>query len=640
MTFSLGLFAAYPIAASLMVLLVIIVLTITCYFAGQRLKHKKARLAGVLLMNTVAALMVVGLAFDIQITSKQPSMVYLITHGATNQQLEKIDSPQAVFVMRGAAKSVTNSRIFDVATQIDVPSQILSHQDTIDNLFVLGDGLNSSQWQNLQLVMGETFNNVSVKFSASQPRLGLVDMSWPRDLAVGQFVEIKGQLQGSDEPLETKVIYQLHLLDPTGKIIQTTRIKPFERFALSFPAKSIGQWTYRLQLNKNNDSEVLTDEPIAFSVTNPAKLKILIKQSSPSFETRQLKNWAAEFGNQISVLTQISQDKDIRQNINLSATDLAQITSPFIGQALDNFDWLVIDGRALLALKKQPMSALQAAVKKGLGVYIIADNDLINAWPVPAMDWLSDIEIKPLDVANYASIPIWPHSQIEQVMPLVKAKITAVKYTPLVQNNAAQTLVSLSHIGLGQVAVSLINSTYGWQTAGLTEQYSHYWQSVTYALARPQQTPYWLNAAPDSLTLVNQAKQRCLLGIGDSGVTMHNANQQPLLLTHDLVQTEQHCLTVWPTRNGWHKLTWSENTELAEPQNAKQWSLDSWFYAYAEQDWSVWQQAQNHQASENIAQHKDTKRFEEGSVKPLDKSWLWGLLVLSMSLLWLERKLF
>jgi hypothetical protein len=639
-TFSLGLFAAYPIAASLMVLLVTIGLMITSYFAGQRLKNKKARLTGVLVINTVATLMVVGLAFDIQITSKQPSMVYLITHGATDQQLEKIDPQQAVFVMRGAAKSVTNSSIFEVATQIDVPSQILSYRDAIDNLFVVGDGLNSSQWQNLQLVMGKSFTNVSVTFSASKPRLGLVDMSWPKELAVGQFVQIMGQLQGTDEPLAADSIYQVNLLDPAGKIIQTTRVKPFERFALSFSAKSVGQWTYRLQLNQNNNSKVLADEPMAFSVTKPAKLKILIKQSSPSFETRQLKNWAAEFGSQVSILTQISQDKDIRQNINLSATELAQITAPFVDRTLDNFDWLVIDGRALLALKKQSMNALQAAVNRGLGVYIIADNELVSAWPVASMDWLSDIDIQPLEVANYASTPIWPHSQIEQLMPLLKAKITAVKHTPLVQNNIAQTLVSLSHIGLGKVALSLINSTYGWQTAGLSEQYSHYWQSVIHQLARPKQSPYWLKTKPNSLRLVNQGQQKCLLGVTDPGVTVDKTNPLPLILTQDLVQTEQHCLTIWPTKSGWHQLTWSENTGLAAPQNANQWSLDTWLYAYSEKNWSVWQQAKNHQSSQNIAQQQNTQQVVESSVKSLDKSWLWGLLVLSMSLLWLERKLF
>ena len=385
MTFSLGLFATFPIAAAILVLLITSGLIITSYFAGQRLKNKKARLASVLVMNTVAALMILVSAFDLQIANRQPSLVYLITIGTTSQQLEQIDPQQAVFVMRRAAKSVTNSRILDFAIVIDVPSQILSYRDTIDNLFVLGDGLNSSQWQNLQLVMGETFSNISVRFSASKPRLGLFDMSWPKELAVGQVMQIEGQLQSTDEPLAENVIYQLSLLDPAGEITQSIKVKPFENFALNIPAKSTGQWIYRLQVSKNSDAKILADEPIAFSVTAPEQLKILIKQSSPSFETRQLKNWAAKFGSKISVLTQISQDKDIRQNINIRATELEQITAPFIGRTLDNFDWLVIDGRALLALKKQSKNALQAAVNRGLGVYIIADNELVSAWPVTGL---------------------------------------------------------------------------------------------------------------------------------------------------------------------------------------------------------------------------------------------------------------
>jgi hypothetical protein len=112
------------------------------------------------------------------------------------------------------------------------------------------------------------------------------------------------------------------------------------------------------------------------------------------------------------------------------------------------------------------------------------------------------------------------------------------------------------------------------------------------------------------------------------------------MLAQDLVQTEQQCLTIWPTKSGWHQLTWSKNTELADHQNARQGALDSWLYAYTEQNWSVWQQTQNHHASQNIAQQHNTNLLEKQTTKSLDKIWFWGLLILSMSLLWLERKLF
>jgi hypothetical protein len=286
------------------------------------------------------------------------------------------------------------------------------------------------------------------------------------------------------------------------------------------------------------------------------------------------------------------------------------------------------------------MSALQSAVKRGLGLYIIADNELVNAWPAPSLDWLYGLDIQSLDVANYSSTPSWSHSQIEQVMPLVKAKLISTNDRALVQNNLKQILVSHSQIGLGQVSVSLINSTYGWQTAGLTGQYSHYWQSVINKLARPKPPPYWLSSQLDSLTLINQPKQKCLLGVSGSGMTRHNQNSRSLILTQDIVENEQHCLTIWPARDGWHKLTWSEDTESEHVSHAKQSLVDTWLYAYNVQDWSVWQQAKNHQASQRIAQQLNIKRSAESALKSLDKSGLWGMLILFISLLWLERKLF
>ncbi|MGK0268256.1 MAG: hypothetical protein ACI8Y3_000872 [Paraglaciecola sp.] len=650
MTFSLGLFSYYPIAAGVLILLLLIGLAISSYFVSQRLKHKKTRRVSVLIANTVAALAVVGLAFDIQITNKQVSVTYLVTNGATIEQLSQIDKQQPIFIMQGAMgvmeamESISDNNIVDIATAIHIPSQVLSHQPDISNLHVLGDGLSAEQWRDMQLLIGDTFKNISITFSTFKPRIGLINMQWPRELAVGQFIQIKGQLQGSDGPDTVDNIYQVTLVDPIGQIVETIRLKASESFTLSFPATSIGQWVYRLQLSKSGENNPIADEPIAFVVAKPATLRILIKQSAPSFETRQLKNWAAEFGSQISVLTQISQTKDIRQNINMDTETLEQITltanEPFTEQALVNFDWLLIDGRALLTLTAQQTTALQTAIKNGLGMYIITDNELINAWPVPSLDWLLDINLQPLDVANYSAIPYWPHSKIEQAMPLVKANITSARGAYLVQNKEAQILVSHSKIGLGHVAVSLINTTYGWQTSGLTEQYSHYWQSVIYELARPKQSAYWQSTQPNSLTLVNKHMQKCLLGATELGVTTYDQHPYPLILTQDLIQTEQQCLTMWPTNAGWHKLIWSENTTVTDTNNAPTSSVNTWFYAHAEQDWQQWRQVKNQLVSQKIAQQQITKKGEKPSVKSLDKDWVWALLVLSMSLLWLERKLF
>ena len=603
-----------------------------------------------LIANTVAALAVIGLAFDIQITNKQVSVTYLVTNGTTIEQLSQIDKQQPIFIMQGAMdamgamQSISDINIVDIAIAIAIPSQVLSHQPDISNIHVLGDGLSSAQWQDMQLLIGDTFKKISITFSTFKPRIGLINMQWSRELAVGQFIQIKGQLQDSDDPDTVDSIYQVTLLDPVGQIVETIRLKASESFTLSFPATSIGQWVYRLQLSKSGENKPIADEPIAFVVAKPAPLRILIKQSAPSFETRQLKNWAAEFGSQISVLTQISQTKDIRQNINMDTETSKQITlsatETFTEQALDNFDWLLIDGRALLTLTARQTTALQTAIKNGLGMYIITDNELINAWPLPSLDWLLDINLQPLDVASYSAIPYWPHSKIEQAMPLVKANITSASGSYLVQNKEAQILVSHSKVGLGHVAVSLINTTYGWQTSGLAEQYSHYWQSVIYELARPKQSAYWKSTQPNSLTLVNQHMQKCLLGATELGETTYDQHPYPLILAQDFIQTQQQCLTMWPTNAGWHKLIWSENTTVTDTKNAPTSSVNTWFYAHTEQDWQQWRQVKSQLASQKIAQQQITKKGEKPSAKSLDKDWIWALLVLSMSLLWLERKLF
>ena len=138
-------------------MLLVIGLAVAGYFASQRLKQNKTRLAAILLTNTVAALTVLGLAFDIQLTNNQASVTYLVTHGATTEQLEQIvqiDTQQAVFVLRDAVISINNKNILATATLIEIPSQLLSYQPRFENLNVVGDGLSLSHWQDIQLLYG------------------------------------------------------------------------------------------------------------------------------------------------------------------------------------------------------------------------------------------------------------------------------------------------------------------------------------------------------------------------------------------------------------------------------------------------------------------------------------------------------
>ena len=85
---------------------------------------------------------------------------------------------------------------------------------------------------------------------------------------------------------------------------------------------------------------------------------------------------------------------------------------------------------------------------------------------------------------------------------------------------------------------------------------------------------------------------------------------------------------------------WSKSTTLTDTQNSPSFPVNTWFYAHAEQDWQEWRQVKNQLVSQKIAQQQIIKKGDKRSVTSLDKYWVWALLVLSMSMLWLERKLF
>ena len=70
--------------------------------------------------------------------------------------------------------------------------------------------------------------------------------------------------------------------------------------------KNSRQKSTRQKDNEQKSAEVLLKEayvvePVSFNILEPNKVKVVIKQSSPSFETRQLKQWLSHTGNSVKV---------------------------------------------------------------------------------------------------------------------------------------------------------------------------------------------------------------------------------------------------------------------------------------------------------------------------------------------------
>lgn len=634
MRLSLGLFDSHFLLAVGLIMIIIVATLSSLYLASKRLKHQRSRLLLVTVANLTAAAAIMGLAFNLQINNTAAVTTYLITSGAQAEQVNDIDNAEVIYALNKPRISLDASLAQHSFVQLDSISQLFDLKPDIQNLQLIGSGLSKQQWQDLRLLLGDKLKTMNITFMPNQPVMGLVDIQWPKERVEGQFIQLNGRFIGNKA--QPNAIYELSLIDPIGEVLQIERVKNQDSFNFNFAAKSVGQWIYQLQLKQTNRSSPVITEPVAVNVSSAPVVKVLIKQAAPTFETKQFSNWASGFNSKITVLTRISKNKDIRQNFNFTQQEMAELDNPLSKKSLDSFDLMLIDGRSLLALSENQTQALEAAVKSGLGLYIMLDQSLIDAWPSSALNTLSKLAIKPLNAASYAAIPQWQNSKIEQSIALVKAQLTIPAEEVLVTSHLQQPLVSNSRLGMGRVAISLINSTYGWQTSGLNSEYSHYWQHIMYSLARPQRQPYWLEPKLDQLQFVQQRYQSCVVANLSDKTLYHRVNKQklPLLAVPTPLHSEQSCITTWLTSEGWQDL------EIASDQNEGTPSGTSSIYAYRTTDWQAYQKSQNTQLSQQAIKNLTGGAVNQTTIKDLAKHWFWWCLVIACSVLWIERKIF
>lgn len=602
-------------------------------------KRRFARLALVTLFNGLAIVSLIFLLSESYIKTATVSRATLITQGAA-PVLDGLPSEDPVFVLDSAKETLSvlqrNQGTHSV-TVIQQAEQILGAIPQLQQLHVIGDGLSPQQWQTLNLHRTPQQNALDIRFRPSPPRLGLIDMHWRHALILGQVQQLKGRLQLDQQRLDElqganlqERIFELQLLDPAGDVINRVRLQNNDAFQFRFAPKRLGVWQYQLKLfSPVGQSELLT-ENVAFEVKDAKRPTVLIKQSAPSFETRHLQNWAASLGSAVTIETQISKFKTITQYLNRPLDENSQSDSVLDSSArLKTYDWLLIDGRGLLNLSAPQGDNLNQALAQGLGVLVVVDTQLLQTTALPEL--LADFSISSTDKApNRASTVHWAGRQTEQPLPHISATIQAEDSDILVTDNRANPLVMAKNLGLGKVAISLINQTHQWRTTAQLSLYSHYWQYLITHLARADSGAYWLAQQDSSLFTVEQPQPLCARVNQTAVSASYGAllqRQTPLVLQPDIINNHQACTRVFISQPGWYQ------SRLQQGEQREK----SHFYVYDKQDWSAWQQTLKYQASRDAVETSVQAR-PQSTPQALSKWLFWGCFILACSFLWLERK--
>jgi hypothetical protein len=652
------------------VVALIISYCISLVWAKKRIGHAHlGRLRGVYLLNTIALISLCSLLFDFQYPHNKIHRAILFTAGSqhvdpallSNDFKALPDDSPAFTLVDAWEKAPELTQGFTSIQPILAPEQVLDWLPTVQELWVLGYGLSADQWRNIK----QQRPDLIVHFFAAETQTGFVDINWSKQRVPGQIMQVSGALHMAKDSLVNSSPtqrWQVNLHDPMGQLVDSTSVKNGEHFKLSTPVSTSGQWLYQLsvQTSASDNADATLKEWLAVDVGVSKIKSVLLVQSAPSFETRQLKDWLAGAGSEVEVISTISKNALKRQIFNQRDSRSTRQWPPNNAADLTNIDLVLIDGRALTTLSKSHISILQEAIKQGLGLLIVADESLLPAKLPASLTVLLDTfklseqtatQTNPLVVAKWADSEIVAAAAGKNT-PSTQSGITQITMTPalpagalilnaesldvVVSSSQQSPLVAIKEMGLGRVGLSLINRSYQWHTSGFSSLYSHYWQTILAELVADQGQGYWLKAGHSSLDIVGHSQALCALASPEAEA-WHTKNlpnsELQLWLSSDGLQSHKRCTTLWPQDFGWHKFSLKdiESGQLIDTQ---------FRYVYAPSAWRAWQQSHSTLVSEEQDKHNSELTLPEAqpTYSTINKLWWWLLLVLSCSLLWLEQK--
>ena len=198
----------------------------------------------------------------------------------------------------------------------------------------------------------------------SPPPAGVVSIAWPSSITLGEEAVVRGRL--GPQLGKTRVV----LADGSGTLDSVTVSAQVPGFTLRARPRASGHWRPVLRL----ESPRVPAESLAIDVRPAPRLRVLLVESSPSFETRFLRDWLAAQGAEVGTRTRVT-----RARTRMTAVNAAPTAALTRGK-LDGLDVLVVRGATAAALGPTEGRAVDEEVRMGgLGLVVMTDDTALTA---------------------------------------------------------------------------------------------------------------------------------------------------------------------------------------------------------------------------------------------------------------------
>jgi hypothetical protein len=295
---------------------------------------------------------------------------------------------------------------------------------------------------------------------------------------------------------------------------------------------------------------------------------------------------------------------------------------------LAGLDLIILDDASLRDLSGAERVLLRNAIRDGLGVLVWAsEGELPGQAPFTAfrLSVTPGPEERRL-VLRWTGSPADPPPLTFPALSV--ANVPEVR--PLVEAGRDGTVAAFTPFGLGGVTVAVAGNAFEWVLAGRAPVHASYWSHLLTATARRREaSEQWRVATP--------------LPVPDAPVTLQLASANPqlpeLLVDSTTVYPQRATAglggwesTFWPRREGWHAAT----TTAGAPFR---------WYVFNRSDWPGLRSRHRYHATRAYLAAGNPATSADAKVAPITRqeavppAWFYGLFLLSVGYLWVERKL-
>lgn len=458
-------------------------------------------------------------------------------------------------------------------------------------------------------------------FHVSALPTGIANIHWRQEIALGQSLLIQGTINNpQQQKLQLQLVSGLQVLDQRILGVQSSH-----QFQFNPIPKNLGTGNYQLLLLNGKDT--VSKNTIPFLVQSPKPISVLLLQDAPSFEQKFLKNWLSDHGYQLAARTRISKKIFDQAFSNRASTNLLNINAGL----LSNFDLLLTDEAALNGLSVMEQYQLRAAIReKGLGLLVTTDTILKHA---AILD--QGLSLKNIQDSSSSNRLMTMHGQDSAWHPIINkdAYLTILpssKMKTQISDAKGRVLSAVYLEGMGKIGFSTLEQSHLWSLAGKQWDYDFYWtqllESVTCQtivkeswtlgwgmdfIKQAAPIIQWKDLAKDSIALVSGAK-----------IYLQQNPLYPFRMEGQF----------WPRQSGWqNSITTHGQIKPWYVFDTKDWLLLQWSKRIQQtNDWLV-----------NPAYSNRDSAIENAAVQYqlIPAIWAWLILLIGLTVLWIESKL-